>query len=103
MNNGWGHPHAMHKIGGNAPKVSLKEVPLRRILGMFRPYMGLLFFIVALALAGAVIGLLPPLVMKEMIDTAIPDKDIKMLSYGLPFYWLRCRLRAACSACGKII
>ncbi|MBU5444775.1 ABC transporter ATP-binding protein [Paenibacillus sp. MSJ-34] len=79
MNNGWGHPHAMHKIGGNAPKVSLKEVPLRRILGMFRPYMGLLFFIVALALAGAVIGLLPPLVMKEMIDTAIPDKDIKML------------------------
>ncbi|NOU96448.1 ATP-binding cassette domain-containing protein [Paenibacillus sp. LMG 31456] len=61
-------------------KASLKEVSISRIYGLFRGYIWQLTAIIALALAAALIGLIPPLVMKEIIDSAIPQGDKRMLT-----------------------
>ncbi len=62
-------------------KAGIKDVSLRRILSLFAPYKGQLTVIVLLALGGAVIGLVPPLIMKEIIDTAIPQQSVRLLAY----------------------
>ncbi|MED4599506.1 ABC transporter ATP-binding protein [Paenibacillus validus] len=54
-------------------QAELKDVPLSRIYGLFRKYRGQLTAIVLLALVGGVIGLIPPLVMREIIDHALPE------------------------------
>ncbi|TXK80982.1 ABC transporter ATP-binding protein [Paenibacillus sp. N3.4] len=64
----------------NRPKAKLKDVSVKRILQLFRHYWGQLIVIVGLALFAAVIGLIPPLVMKEIIDKAIPQRDMKLLA-----------------------
>ncbi|OXM83667.1 ABC transporter ATP-binding protein [Paenibacillus rigui] len=60
-------------------KATLKDVSLRRIYGLFRGYRWQLGAIVGLALLAAVMGLIPPLVMKEIIDKAIPQGDKVLL------------------------
>ncbi|NEW09230.1 ABC transporter ATP-binding protein [Paenibacillus sp. SYP-B3998] len=64
----------------NRPKAKLKDVSVRRILLLFQGYWGQLLVIVGLALLAAVIGLIPPLVMKEIIDTAIPQGNMRLLA-----------------------
>ncbi|MDR6551998.1 ABC transporter ATP-binding protein [Paenibacillus qinlingensis] len=64
----------------NRPKAKLKDVSIRRILLLFKSYWGQIMVIIGLALLAAVIGLIPPLVMKEIIDTAIPQGRVKLLS-----------------------
>lgn len=59
----------------NAPRIAWKDAEWGRAAGLFRPYAKLLTGILALALVSAVIGLAPPLVMREIIDRAIPDGD----------------------------
>ncbi len=54
-------------------KAGWKDVPLSRVYGLFRSYRWPLAAILALALLGGVIGLVPPLVMKEIIDHALPE------------------------------
>lgn len=60
---------------------SVKDVSLKRVWRMFKDYKRSLLFIIFLALLGAVIGLLPPLVMKEIIDTAIVQSDMRLLAW----------------------
>ncbi|MFH5181463.1 ABC transporter ATP-binding protein [Paenibacillus sp. TAB 01] len=60
-------------------RATLKDVSMSRIYGLFRGYGWQLSAIVGLALLGAVIGLVPPLIMKEIIDKAIPQGDKPML------------------------
>lgn len=67
--------------GKKSLKASVKDVSLARIWRMFSGYKKLLAFIVMLALGGAVIGLLPPMVMKIIIDEVIPSKDMRMLAW----------------------
>jgi ATP-binding cassette subfamily B protein len=64
----------------NRPKAKLKDVSVKRILRLFRGYWGQLLVIIGLALLAAVIGLIPPLVMKEIIDKAIPQGSMKLLA-----------------------
>ncbi|WP_063868299.1 ABC transporter ATP-binding protein [Paenibacillus sp. Soil766] len=64
----------------NRPKAKLKDVSIRRILFLFKRYWGQLLVIVGLALLAAVMGLIPPLVMKEIIDIAIPQGRVQLLS-----------------------
>ncbi len=66
--------------GGKPVKAKLKDVSLKRVFLLFRAYWGQLLVILALALAGAVIGLIPPLVIREIIDTAIPQGSIRLLA-----------------------
>lgn len=60
-------------------KATLKDVSLRRIYSLFRGYRWPLTGILLLALCGAVLGLLPPLVMREIIDHSIPQGDYRGL------------------------
>jgi ATP-binding cassette subfamily B protein len=64
----------------NRPKAKLKDVSIRRILLLFKRYWGQLLVIIGLALLAAVMGLIPPLVMKEIIDTAIPQGRVQLLA-----------------------
>lgn len=66
-----------HKFRGyykneNAPQVTLKDVKLIRIIELFKNYWLLFSLILVLSLSGSVLNLAPPLVMKEIIDKAIP-------------------------------
>ncbi|UQZ83746.1 putative ABC transporter ATP-binding protein [Paenibacillus konkukensis] len=69
----------------NRGKATLKEVSVRRIYGLFRGYRWQLSAILLLALLSAVIGLFPPLVMKAIIDKAIPqgNKALMLEMVGL--------------------
>lgn len=62
------------------PKAKLKDVSVKRILTLFRGYWGQLLGIIGLALLAAVVGLIPPLVMKEIIDKAIPQGNMRLLA-----------------------
>lgn len=64
----------------NRPKAKLKDVSVKRILRLFKGYWGQLLAIIGLALFAALIGLIPPLVMKEIIDKAIPQGNMKLLA-----------------------
>lgn len=63
----------------NAPKARLKDAEWRRMFTLFRPYAPRLAGILALALAVAIIGLVPPLVMREIIDKAVPGGNRPLL------------------------
>jgi ATP-binding cassette subfamily B protein len=84
------HP-AVHGFGRDAKAVKGKRLErdlLRRVLRLARPYRGKLFgFVVAVILA-AVVSALPPLILRAVIDTAIPDKNrslVAVLAAGAVF------------------
>ncbi len=51
----------------------------RRAWGLTGPYRRRLAGFVGLIVVGSVIGLVPPLLFREMIDRAIPDADLRLL------------------------
>jgi ATP-binding cassette subfamily B protein len=59
----------------NRPKVT-RRVDLRRILAFFRPYVMQEAQVLACILVVALLGLLPPLFTKSLIDGAIPAHDM---------------------------
>jgi ATP-binding cassette subfamily B protein len=63
----------------NAPKAKIKDVKLSRVMQLFRPYGPQIIAILGLALAAALIGLGPPLVIKEIIDRALPQANKSLL------------------------
>ena len=52
-----------------------------RLLGVLRPHRGRLALALGLTLFGILLGLVPPLLMRQVIDVAIARKDIGMLVY----------------------
>ncbi|MDF2927575.1 MAG: thiamine transporter permease [Paenibacillaceae bacterium] len=77
---GGGSPvEGMHFRDPQAPKANWGEMEFGRVFRLFRPYLLLLTGILVLALASALIGLIPPLLIREMVDHAIPDGDTKSL------------------------
>lgn len=73
---GGGHPY-----GQNRGKASLKDVSIARIYRLFKRYRLQLSAILILALTGSLIGLVPPLIMREIIDTALPNGDRRQLLF----------------------
>ena len=53
---------------------------VRRVLGFARPYRKLLGAFIVAVVIGAVIGAIPPLLFKALIDTAVPDKNRGMVA-----------------------
>ena len=53
----------------------LERATTRRVLGFVRPYRKLVTGFVVAVTVGAVLGALPPLLFRRLIDTAIADKD----------------------------
>jgi len=60
----------------NRPQVT-RRVDLRRILAFFRPYVAQELLVLACILVVALLGLLPPLYTKWLIDGAIPAHDMR--------------------------
>ncbi len=82
---------AVHGFGRDAKAVKGKRLErdlLRRVLRLARPYRRqLIGFVVAVILA-AVVSAVPPLILRAVIDTAIPDKDrglVALLAAGAVF------------------
>jgi len=67
------------------PKVDSREVDVssstvRRIARHLRPHAGLAAAVFALLVAGALLNLLPPVLVKRVVDEAIPRKDLHQLA-----------------------
>jgi ATP-binding cassette subfamily B protein len=75
---------AVHGFGRDAKAVKGKRLErdlLRRVLRLARPYRGqLVGFVVSVVLA-AVVSALPPLILRSVIDTAIPDKNRGLVTF----------------------
>ncbi len=57
------------------------SVPLlRRALGYARPYMGKIVLMLALILVTTFLNLIPPLFTRDLIDRALPEKDLQRLT-----------------------
>lgn len=64
-----------------SPSTSPKEsVDLRRIVRLFRPYRGRIGVVAGLIFVSAVLGLAQPLLIREIVDVALPDRDTTLLS-----------------------
>ena len=87
---GWGM-HRSYRDNDSQPKVPLTAAGMRRIFRYIVPYLPheIVILICVLAITG--LGLIPPLLMRSVIDNAIPDKDyglLNLLVFGmvaLPF------------------
>jgi ATP-binding cassette subfamily B protein len=54
---------------------------LRRVIGYARPYRGLLVLVLGTVVIDALLGLIPPLLMRSLIDTAIPAGDLGLVTW----------------------
>lgn len=61
------------------PKFTRKM--LARIFSYFIPYWIRMLMVIGSIIATAVLGLIPPILIKNIIDKALPDKDLKLLSF----------------------
>jgi ATP-binding cassette, subfamily B, bacterial len=54
--------------------------PVRRIVRLFRPYRRQLMSLLGLILVSAGLGIVSPFLLRAVLDTAIPEKDTRLLS-----------------------
>ncbi|HJX77599.1 ABC transporter ATP-binding protein [Glutamicibacter sp.] len=54
-------------------------VSLRRIAHLFRPHLRTVIFVMLLIVASSLIGLAQPFIIRELIDVAIPEQNVKLL------------------------
>jgi ATP-binding cassette subfamily B protein len=52
---------------------------VRRVLRMARPYRASLIGFIIAVLIGAVVGVIPPLLFRSLLDTAVPQKDERLV------------------------
>src|SRR6188768_3445267 len=71
------HPRDPSQLAG----ATVSRRTLRRAWSFARPYRGvILLFLVAIVLA-ALLGLVPPLVVRAILDTAIPESNDAMITW----------------------
>src|SRR6476660_9503756 len=58
-----------------------RKTELRRIARLFRPYRARLSAVLALILLSAGLGMVSPFLLRQVLDTAIPDKDMTLLTW----------------------
>ena len=64
-----------------AEKAQAREVSLRRIGQLFIPYRWPLAIVTAIIVASSVIGLASPFLLRAVIDTALPTKNLQLLAW----------------------
>jgi len=62
-----------------AEKAQAREVSLRRIGRLFAPYRRQLAIVTALIVASSLVGLASPFLLRAVIDTALPDRNVRLL------------------------
>ncbi len=58
----------------------MRKANFRRVLGLFRPYGRTLLVVNALIFASAALGVIPSFLLREVLDVAIPDERVGLLS-----------------------
>ncbi len=70
--------------GGEAPErpadPAIRKANFRRVLGLFRPYGRTLLAVNALIFASAALGVIPSFLLREVLDVAIPDERVGLLT-----------------------
>jgi ATP-binding cassette, subfamily B, bacterial len=64
-----------------ADKAQAGEVSLRRIGRLFRPHRWQLAIVTALIVASSLVGLASPFLLRAVIDTALPDRNLRLLAW----------------------
>lgn len=70
------------KLGQDKSQLAQHPVSLRRIGALFTPYRGTLIIVVLLIVAASLIGLIQPFIVRNLIDHAIPQQDVRALLLG---------------------
>ncbi|KJR49575.1 Lipid A export ATP-binding/permease protein MsbA [Desulfosporosinus sp. I2] len=60
------------------PKVTRKMIT--RIVSYFIPYWMRMLMVIGTIIVASILGLVPPILIKNIIDKALPEKDLKLLS-----------------------
>lgn len=63
----------------DAPKRPLRHGTIRRVISLYAPYKLALGAVVFLVLSTAILGVATPLLIRQIIDVAIPDNDMNLL------------------------
>jgi ATP-binding cassette, subfamily B, bacterial len=71
-----------HDISQRTPPSADPDQPaqLRRIVGLFRPYRGRLALVALLVAASALVSVASPFLLREVLDTAIPERRTGLLT-----------------------
>ncbi len=59
---------------------AVRKANLRRIIRLFRPYRARLAAVCALIVFSAAIGVVSPFLLREVLDVAIPDENVRLLT-----------------------
>ena len=78
---GGGDRHRGPRTVTAAEKAQAREVSLRRIGGLFAPYRWPLAVVMAIIAASSVVGLASPFLLRAVIDTALPDRNVRLLAW----------------------
>ena len=78
---GGGDRHRGPRTVTAAEKAQAREVSLRRIGGLFAPYRWPLAIVTAIIAASSVVGLASPFLLRAVIDTALPDRNVRLLAW----------------------
>jgi ATP-binding cassette, subfamily B, bacterial len=62
-----------------AEKAQARDVSLRRIGRLFTPYRWQLAIVTAIIAASSIVGLASPFLLRAVIDTALPDRNLRLL------------------------
>ena len=60
---------------------AVRKANLRRIIRLFRPYRARLSVVCALIVFSAGIGVVSPFLLREVLDEAIPEENVRLLSF----------------------
>lgn len=66
--------------GTTVPAKPVDRATLKRVFGFFRPYRGAVAGILASVVLSAVLGVIPPLIIKAIIDDVLPAGDLGLLA-----------------------
>lgn len=70
----------MHFLEENETPPKITRALFFRIIGYFRPYKARMALASVAILAAAMLGLVPPLLLKSIVDTALPQKNLVLLA-----------------------
>lgn len=68
-------------LGEEAQKVTIDRARVGRIAAYFKPYWREALAVLAVITIAALLGLVPPLLLRATLDTAIPQKDGQLLTF----------------------
>src|SRR5215470_18374459 len=64
-----------------AEKAQARDVSLRRIGRLFTPYRWQMAVVTAIIVASSIVGLASPFLLRAVIDTALPDRNVRLLAW----------------------